>query len=361
MERTNPQAGKKKIIYVEIIRITAILFVIFNHTKQQGYMLFTLCEKGSFQYWFNMFFSVITGIGVPLFFMLSGMLLIGKDEPIGYVWKKRILKYVVILFVFSLINYVLKNSYQPCFSIKDFLKQIYTDKVIVPYWFLYSYISFLIALPLIRRMARNMTDKEFCYLFGLQIAFNGVISILQYRLSDGTLALNGLINPYALVNDVVFYPLIGYYLGNKLKNVTGKMCLYSFLLALVSIAVTMYMTNFRISLTGELDESKVGLFYDSLRSLQVIFVFLVIRKLFENRKLPVNVEKVVSNLGGCVLGIYLIEDIFRDGFYYIYEAMSTVITGFIAIRIYVVFVFLVCWLIVALFRFVLGYFHRLKA
>ena len=354
------KAGKKKIIYVEIIRITAILFVIFNHTKKQGYMLFTLCEKGSFPYWFNMFFSVITGIGVPLVFMISGMLLLGKEETIGYVWKKRILKYAVILVVFSLINYVLKNSYLPDFSIADFLKQLYSDKVIVPYWFLYSYISFLIALPLIRRMARNMTDKEFCYLFGIQIAFNGVITVLQYRLSNGTLAMNSLLSPYTLVNDVIFYPLIGYFLGNKLKNVTRKMCLYSFLLALVSVAVTTYMTDFRISLTGELDESKVSFFYDSTRSLQVIFVFLIMRKLFENRKMHANVEKVIVNIGSCVFGIYLIEDIFRDGFYFIYEAMSTVIPGFIAIRIYVVFVFLVCWLTAALFRALIGFLYRFK-
>ena len=354
------KAGKKKILYVEIIRIAAILFVIFNHTKQQGFVMFTLCEKGSFPYWFNMFFSVITGIGVPLFFMISGMLLLGREETIGYVWKKRILRIAVILFVFSLINYVLKNSYQPDFSVKDFFKQIYSGEVIVPYWFLYSYISFLIALPLIRRMARNMTDKEFCYLIGLQIAFNGLIFILQYRLSGGTLELNSKLSPYTLVNDVVFYPLIGYYLGNKLKNVTGKMCIYSGLLALASVAVTMYMTDYRISLTGELDESSVGFFYGSMRSLQVIFVFLIIRKLFENRKMPAKLEKVIVNMGGCVFGIYLIEDIFRDGFYFIYEAMRTGITGFIAIRIYVVFIFLVCWLVVALFRLALGLLYRLK-
>lgn len=182
------KAGKKKILYVEIIRIAAILFVIFNHTKQQGFVMFTLCEKGSFPYWFNMFFSVITGIGVPLFFMISGMLLLGREETIGYVWKKRILKIAVILFVFS----------------------------------------------------------------------------------------------------------------------------------------------------------------------------LIIRKLFEDRKMPAKLEKVIVNMGSCVFGIYLIEDIFREGFYFIYEAMRAGITGFIAIRIYVVFIFLVCWLVVALFRLVLGLLYRLK-
>jgi hypothetical protein len=40
--------------------------------------------------------------------------------------------------------------------------------------------------------------------------------------------------------------------------------------------------------------------------------------------------------------------------------MRTGITGFIAIRIYVVFIFLVCWLVVALFRLALGLLYRLK-
>ena len=94
---------RSKVIYVEILRIIAIVFVVFHHTNYQGYVRFTTYGAGSFPYWICMVFSVLAGISVPLFFMISGMLLLGKeDETIGYVWKKRIPRYLIVLLLFSL-------------------------------------------------------------------------------------------------------------------------------------------------------------------------------------------------------------------------------------------------------------------
>ena len=104
-----------------------------------------------------------TGVSaVPIFLMISGMLLLGKDESIGFIWKKRIPKYVAILLVFSLIFYTLNSiHYNREFSIMELLICVYSKGVLIPYWFLYAYITFLILLPFIRKMARNFTGKEF--------------------------------------------------------------------------------------------------------------------------------------------------------------------------------------------------------
>lgn len=111
--------GKKKILYVEILRIFCIVFVIFNHTGSMGYVYFLNYEAGTVPYWFYMFFTAIAGISVPIFLMISGMLLLGKDESIGFIWKKRISKYVIILALFSLLFYILDTIlYHREFSVK---------------------------------------------------------------------------------------------------------------------------------------------------------------------------------------------------------------------------------------------------
>lgn len=53
---------------IELIRIIAVFFVIFNHTGTMGYFLFASYEPRSIQYWIYLFISVFCKISVPLFF-----------------------------------------------------------------------------------------------------------------------------------------------------------------------------------------------------------------------------------------------------------------------------------------------------
>ena len=66
--------NKKEIIYIDILRIIACFCVIINHT--QGFLL----EKGGFG---NTLFYCLTfsfcKVGVVLFLMISGMLILDKD------------------------------------------------------------------------------------------------------------------------------------------------------------------------------------------------------------------------------------------------------------------------------------------
>ena len=347
---------RNKIIYVELLRILAIVFVVFNHTKTQGYVRFTTYDIGSFPYWFCMVFSVLVGVSVPLFFMISGMLLLGKEnETIGYVWKRRIPKYLIVLVVFSLWRYIRDIGYDfGSFSVTDFLTRLYSGKAVVTYWFLYAYIAFLIQLPFLRKIAKGFTDKEFYLMLAIQAAFNGIFIFLQYRMSEGTVEYPGALIPVICTNMLVFYPLTGYYLGRVLEKVTAKLCLISLGAFLVSVTATMYITDYRIALTDDLGETAVATFFDSFRAFEVIFIFLIFRKLLEGRTIPGLVQKLILSFGACVFGIYLIESVVREDLYFIYTAMCTGMNGFVSIWIYVLLVVLVCWMIVAAVKFVVG-------
>lgn len=354
-----PSAKKKKILYVEILRIICIVLVIFNHTNYLGYVYFLSFDIGSLPYWFYMVFTVITGISIPMFFMISGMLLLGKNESIGYIWKKRISKYVVILFIFSLIYYLMNIDFDlPSFSIKDFFTKLYTDGVIIPFWFIYAYLSFLIILPFVRKISKNITEKEFIYLLLIHFVFTTVLEIAEYVIFHGSKTINQSFHPAFICNVLILYPITGYYLGNRVKKITNKMLCVSFGLFLLSVVTTMFITNFRLNLTGEITEENVNVFIHSARPFQVIFVFLLVRKLFENKKIPLFWEKLITHFGSCVFGIYLIEHAYREGFYFIYYFLCTKMDRFLAIWIYVLFVFFICLFQVAAFRFVKGFIRK---
>ena len=359
IKTVNDLTIKKKILYVEMLRIFCIVLVIFNHTSYLGYVYFLNFEPGTLPYWFYMFFTAITGISVPIFFMISGMLLLGKNESIGYIWKRRIPKYVIILAVFSLIFYILDTViYRREFSIKQFLISIYSEGAIIPYWFLYVYISFLILLPFIRKLARDITEKEFIYLLAIYFVFVSLVRIIQYKIFNGTVTLNPNLNPVIICNIVFFYPLIGYYLGTRLINVTNRMLLVSFGLFVLAVITTMLITDYNLKLTGDYSEETVNELISCTRPFMTIFVFLLARKLFENREFPVATEKAITYIGGCVFGIYLIESAFRENLYFIYYSLCTKTGSFTAIWIYVLLIFLICLLQVAAFRYVVGVFRK---
>ena len=119
---------KQKLIYLEVLRIIAIFFVIFNHTGNQGFCLFTQKPVGSIQFWVYMFLSIFCKFAVPLYFTVSGALFLNRDpESLTKLWKKRICRMILVLLVISLFRYMLiHNTY--IFNLHDyktFFTQIY--------------------------------------------------------------------------------------------------------------------------------------------------------------------------------------------------------------------------------------------
>lgn len=65
------------------------------------------------------------------------------------------------------------------FSLRELLEKLYTGGVITQHWFLYAYLSFLLILPLLRKMVQNMKDEEFYLLFLLFVVSSFVFPFLE--------------------------------------------------------------------------------------------------------------------------------------------------------------------------------------
>ena len=145
---------------------------------------------------------------VPLFFMVSGALLLGKNESGKDLFQKRILRMILVIVIFSFLYYmklVLKGE-RP-FAPFSFLLSLPTDLVYLPYWFLYSYLGVLTILPILRPLAQNMSKNTFWYLIILQILLDCLKPTAWVLWGYG---LCGYYNFSGLFQYVIFYPLIGY-------------------------------------------------------------------------------------------------------------------------------------------------------
>jgi surface polysaccharide O-acyltransferase-like enzyme len=89
MQSGSVSVKKERKVYLDLIRILAAFCVIFNHTNDNGFFLFAAREWGSFTFWGYMFFSVFCKAAVPLFLMISGALMLSREEPASAVSSGR--------------------------------------------------------------------------------------------------------------------------------------------------------------------------------------------------------------------------------------------------------------------------------
>lgn len=84
---------KKRKAYLEVMRVLAVILVVYNHLP--AYTLY-MYSSGAKQI-VTMLLAVITRINVPIFLMISGALLLDREEDFVQVCRRRITRIVVAL------------------------------------------------------------------------------------------------------------------------------------------------------------------------------------------------------------------------------------------------------------------------
>ena len=298
---------KKKELSFELMRIISVFFVIFNHTGYNGYLLFTQRESGSLQFWVDLFFSIFCLFAVPLFFAISGALMLEKEESLSAIYK-RVLKFIMILLVFSAIYYInglyLNGGNIKDINIKEFVVSLYSSQLSTHLWYLYAYIVYLICIPFLRAIAKTLESKLYIYLFVIWIAYNAILPIIEYVVSEGTIHINGEFNINWLFTRSVFYPLMGYFLHKKVDIMIFKGKLKWLLLAdFAGLCVSCVMDYYKMLQTGAPTES----FHASFLALNCVTLFIAIKYFCTNTRIPQKVQSLIYSCGNATFGIYLIH------------------------------------------------------
>ena len=298
-----------KILYLEAIRILAGFLVLFTHTSEKGFFLFANYNPNSINFWIYLFISIISQIAILLFFGISGSQLIPKDESLKDIWKKRILKYFIILLLFSFIHYFyVCNALNINFDLKSFFLKFYTGNINVSLWFLYAYLAYLIFLPFLRQLARNLSNKNYCYLFVIAFIFQGVVPIIQYLLFNGEYVISRDFDRAWFLNIIVFYPMIGYFINDRLDVDKLKKKLWIlWIVNVITILIACFATYYKVMITGDASEATTQVFHHSFGFINGFTVFSTFKCLFSGKKVNKILKKVILSLGSCIFGIYLIH------------------------------------------------------
>ena len=289
----------------DIIRIIAVFLVIFTHTGKIGSKIYAfegILNPDTIGY---IGLDIIRTVNVPLFFMVSGALLLGKQESYKKILEKRIVKYALTLCAVAAVYYFIvhKHSWN---EIGILLRGLYrNDNSIVEFhlWFLYAYTGYLVLLPFLRKIAAQMTIQDFRYFLILGFLFKGMERILNGGAGLGAFAVS-----FVLGYDLIFYPLFGYCMSHLLseKYYNKKYLFIGIVGSVICIVVTAFMMVFDFSQTGAWSER----YLDMFTMIPTGTIFYAVMLLEQKVKLNSNCYRVLSFCGSNVLGIYLFSEMF---------------------------------------------------
>ncbi len=300
--------NKKRLFYMDALRIFAIILVIFNHTKTRGFYRFLTDDPTTFLFWFNLFFSLVCKVAVPLFFMMSGALLLRKDESIGKTYKRGI-RIIVATLVFTALFYILQNAPSGgVMSLKGYI-WVLAAAPVEHLWYLYSYLALLMTVPILRGMAKGFEPKHGYLMIILAVIFAVFFPILTHWAPVRTYIVPGwIINRVSII---LYYPLLGYVLNEKLdiSTVTWKRLAGLWGIALLLIAIGECNEYFHLQ---QNPGSTLEDYLNASRFFTAPLLFVTFRKLYDRKELSENHAKALTEVGTCTYGIYLIHPVFME-------------------------------------------------
>lgn len=158
----------------DYLRAMAIVMVVFIHSST---LLFRYSAQhiGFNSEYISYAIANIIFTAVPLFVMLSGALLLGKDEPILDFYKKRFSRVVIPFATWSIIVYTITYFQEGGRSITEYLfelfnKTIFQNGVHTIYWFVYIILGLYIVTPILRIICQKAEREMMYYLFFVLLA-----------------------------------------------------------------------------------------------------------------------------------------------------------------------------------------------
>lgn len=282
----------KRKYHYDYIRALGVLCIIGIHSTD---LLLQNVQNHSAQWWFGTLIQLVVRIGLPIFFMISGALILNSsNDNIGEFYKKRFLRILIPLFIYSFIYLFVFNYRVDIFKFNNFvesIKLILSNNVHYHLWFVYTILGIYICAPFIKVMVNNLKDQQLCVLIVILLAFRFIYTYLP--MIGITIGINSII-----FDGWTFYFILGYFLtrdiAKKYFNIIIKLGIISFI---CSIFILRFLPNMNV---GLFDFAPTMLFITS-----AVFV------LFEKNKDIINQKKYfykeVAFISKYSYSIYLIH------------------------------------------------------
>ena len=258
---------------IDILRIFAFVFIVMLHTLNRQYGL-TVWMSG---------YAVIS-IGVNLFIMISGYLLLDRTETVKEFFRKRFFSILPLFIIFNIIYIFFYNH-----------SFITIKKISAPhFWYIYMILGLYLLTPWLRKVLQY-AEKETFYVVILWFLCNVLNPYMQF------FRLPKIPFSHFPITGFIGYYILGYYLKKyryKLQKIPFicviGVYITGFLISVLSTKYVLVTTGNRIS--DFFDKNSLGTFFMS-----VSFFIFWIKFNFKNR------NKVIRRISDSTYFAYLIH------------------------------------------------------
>jgi len=230
---------ENKALWIDNLRAVATIAVIGIHVSSdyvpaEGTIPMT-------DFWIGNVFDSLSRFAVPVFVMISGALLLSKDESTGVFLKKRFIRLLLPFIFWSLIysfnSLYLEHQDGIHNSFTNILHKIFVqfrDGSSVHFWYIYMIIGLYLFIPVIGKWVRHATEKDLQYFLVIwfvvlllnQPVFEKIKPAIELKYFSGFLG----------------YLILGHYLKIKTFSRARKSTLYGLILLVSGLLITIVGT-----------------------------------------------------------------------------------------------------------------------
>lgn len=345
--RDDHAGSASRIVAIDFIRVVAIALVVLLHASSP--VMYQIATTPAAVWNIHNLIDSATRVCVPLFFMVSGFLLLGSNEqndlhPFRDV-RKRLIKLLVPLVAWSIIYRVvpiyLGGRWPTPGEIADALVDLTRGGLVYHLWFLYELAALYLLLPVLRRLFKG-TDRPAIYFACLWFV------LLSLRFASD---LTGW--PMPIANYVTLgstgYLVAGHLIRRHLASPSPALAAAALATYLVLTGATCYLTQLYSLRAG----AYVELFHVYTTPnvvLMSISAFIVL--MFVAQRSALATSSLVKSLSACTFGIYFVHVLIFERIAYniLGTPAATPARALVAMGLSAAFVLLASWLAAWLLR-----------
>ena len=363
MQTVQPTAVRPHIVWLDVLRLIAILLVIAVHCTDPFNASPESRADPEFNFWGSVYGSALRAC-VPLFVMMTGFLLLPVKQTMPAFYRKRIPRVFFPFLIWSvlfdlapwfiqavggsaeLVTRFFPWEPNPSASFGDALQTIAMIPLTftvyaTPMWYIYALIGLYLYLPIfsawVERASRR--EKRFFLLLWFVSLFIPYLTEFVSRYHFGTCSWNafGTFYYFAGFNG---YLLLGHYLGKGNDWSVGKT---------LSVTIPLFLVGYFITLVGfrhmtsdpNVSEEGMELFFTYCSpnvALMAIAVFLLVQKV---NVTSLSIRRALANLTRCGFGLYCVHYFFVGPSYMFAQWLGTPVPFLVPVSM--LFTFVCAW------------------
>ena len=299
-----PEVSSKRIFYLDQLRVLAMIGVIIIHVSAS----FVLKLKpGTYGFFLSSIFNMFGhNFAVPLFVMISGALLLGRQYKIIDFLKKRLSRIIIPFIFWAIITIILgvlflDKGFTSEYCINIFLGM--EGSLGIHFWFIWMLIGVYLFIPIINSFVNEYGLKGveyFLIVWVVTIILNtlGLLPFYKLELSYFTGFLG--------------YAVLGYYLKNKEIKINKQILILLTIIGFLSaLIISTHLTNTWSTTAGELNSGNLPI----IQLISCTSIFILFKTFNENTNKiskflkDTIIGKITLSLSICSYGIYLSQQI----------------------------------------------------